>query len=80
MEDQLRGERTNTVGTNEEHLLLENQNLGEDPQQHVAGERVKDALEVMWYKVRHLQMSERQRLPKLIENKKLIRLRKEMLE
>jgi hypothetical protein len=79
MEDQLREELTNTVGTNE-HLLVENQNLGEDPQQHVAGERVKDALEIMWYKVRHLQMSEKQRLPKLIENKKLVSLTKEIME
>jgi hypothetical protein len=32
----------------------------------------------MWYKVRLLQMSERQRLPKLVENNKIIRLKKEM--
>jgi hypothetical protein len=35
-EDQLREEQTNNVGATEEHLLLENRNLGEDTQQYVA--------------------------------------------
>jgi hypothetical protein len=75
-EDQLREEQTNNVHTTEEHLLLQNRNLGEDTQQHVAGEKLKEETE-MWYKVRLLQMSERQRMPKLIGNNKIIRLKKE---
>jgi hypothetical protein len=47
-EDQLREEQTNNVGATEEHLLLENRNLGEDTQQHVAGEKLKEELEIMW--------------------------------
>jgi hypothetical protein len=56
---QLREEQTNNVGATEEHLLLENRNLGEDTQQHVVGEKLKEELEIMWYKVRLLQMYER---------------------
>jgi hypothetical protein len=77
-EDQLRQEQTNNVGATEEHLLLENRNLGEDTQQHVAGEKLKGELEIMWYKVRLLQIPERQRLQKLIENNKTIWLKKEI--
>jgi hypothetical protein len=77
-EDQLREEQTNNAGATEEHLLLQNRNLGQDAQQHVAGEKLKEELEIMWYKVRLLQMSERQRLPKLVENRKIIWLKKEI--
>jgi hypothetical protein len=41
-EDQLRDEKTNNVGATEERLLLENRNLGEYTQQHVAGEKLKE--------------------------------------
>jgi hypothetical protein len=77
-EDQLRDEQTNNVGATEEHLLLENRNLGEYTQQHVAREKLKEELEIMWYRVRLLQMSERQRLPKLVEINKIVRIKKEM--
>jgi hypothetical protein len=77
-EDQLREEQTNNAGATENHLILKNRNLGGDTQQHVAGEKLKEDLEIMWYKVRLLQMSERQRLPKVIENNKIIWLKKEM--
>jgi hypothetical protein len=40
-EDQLRDEQTNSIGAAEEHLLLENRNLGEDTQQHVAREKLQ---------------------------------------
>jgi hypothetical protein len=39
---------------------------------------LKEEFKIMWYKVRLLQMSERQRLPKLVENNKIIRLKKEL--
>jgi hypothetical protein len=47
-------------------IIIQNRNLGEDTQQHVAGEKLKEELEIMWCKVRLLQMSKRQRLPKLV--------------
>jgi hypothetical protein len=59
-EDQLREEQTNNVGATEEHLLLENR------------KELKEELKIMWYKVRLLQMSERQRLPKLVENNQIV--------
>jgi hypothetical protein len=77
-EDQLREEQTSNTVATEEHLLLENRNLEEDTQQHVAGEKLKEELEIMWYKVGLLQMSKRQRLPKLTESNKIIWLKKEM--
>jgi hypothetical protein len=43
-EDQLREEQRNNAGVTEEHLLLKNRNLGEDTQQHVAGEKLKEEL------------------------------------
>jgi hypothetical protein len=77
-EDQLREEQTNNADATEEHLPLQNRNLGQDTQQHVAREKLKEELEIMWYKVRLLQMSERQRLPKLVEISKIIWLKKEI--
>jgi hypothetical protein len=62
------------VGTDEEHT--ENKDLGEDAEQNIARDKLKEELQIMWYKMRLLQMSERQRLPILIENNKLIILRK----
>jgi hypothetical protein len=46
-EEQLREEQTNNVGATEEHLLLENINFEEDTQQPVAGEKLKEELEIM---------------------------------
>jgi hypothetical protein len=74
----IREEQTNNADATEEYLLLQNRNLGEVTQQHVAGENLKEELEILWYKVRLLQMSERLRLPKLVEISKIIRLKKEI--
>jgi hypothetical protein len=38
--------------------------------------KLKDSLQITWLKVRLLQMPERERLPKLKENSKLIKLSK----
>jgi hypothetical protein len=75
-EDQLKEKQTNNIGATEEHLLLENRNSGEDTQQHAEGEKLKEEIEIMWYKVRLLQMSERQRLPKLVGNNKIGSIKK----
>jgi hypothetical protein len=57
--------------------LKKNKDLGEDAEQNTARDKLREELQIMWYKMRMLQMSERQRLPKLIENK-LIHLKKEI--
>jgi hypothetical protein len=50
--------------------------LGEDAEQYIARDKLREELQIMWYKMRLLQMSESQRLPKLTENNKLIHLKK----
>ena len=40
--------------------------------------KLQEELQIMWHKVRLLQMSERERLPKLNENSKLIKLKNEI--
>jgi hypothetical protein len=49
----------------------------EDADQHTARDKLKEDLQIMCYRVKLLQMPERQRLPKLSENTKLIHLKKE---
>jgi hypothetical protein len=76
-ENNIREEENNSnVDTNEEHL--ENKDLGEDAEQNIARDKLRAELQIMWYKVRLLQMSERQRLPKLTENNKLTHIKKEI--
>jgi hypothetical protein len=59
-ENNRREEETNSsVGTNEEHT--ENKDLGEDAEKNIARDKLREELQIMWYKVR-----QRQRLPKLI--------------
>jgi hypothetical protein len=64
------------VGTNEEHF--ENKDSGEDAEPNIERDKLREELQLMWYKVRLLQMYERQRLSKLIENSKLIHPKKEI--
>jgi hypothetical protein len=64
------------VGNNEEHL--ENKDFGEDVEQNIATDKFREELQIMLYKVKLFQMYERQRLPKLIENNKLIHLKNEI--
>ena len=40
--------------------------------------KLKEDLQIMWHKVRLLQMSEREKLPKLKTNSKLIKLQEEI--
>jgi hypothetical protein len=65
-----------SVGTDEEHL--DNKDSGEDAEQNTARDKLREELQIMWYKVRLLRMSERQRMPKLIEKNKLMHLKKEI--
>jgi hypothetical protein len=74
-ENNIRQEENSSVGTTEEHSEIKV--LGEDAEQ-IAIDNLREELQIIWYKVKLLQMSERQRLPKLIENNKLIHLKKEI--
>jgi len=47
-------------------------------EQHTVKSKLKEDLQIMWYKVRLLQMSEREKLPKLKTNIKLIKLQEEI--
>jgi hypothetical protein len=76
-QNNIRDEENNSnVGTNEEHLEIKD--LGEDVEQNKARDKLREKLQIMWYKARLLQMSARQRRPKLTENNELIHLQKEI--
>jgi len=47
-------------------------------EQHTVKYKLKEDLQIMWHKVRFLQMSERKMLPKLKTNSKLIKLQEEI--
>jgi hypothetical protein len=47
-------------------------------EQHTVRKKVKEDLQIMWHKVRLLQISEREKLPKLKTNSKLIKLQEEI--
>jgi hypothetical protein len=48
-ENSIRDEENNSsVGTNEEYL--ENKDLGEDAEQNIARDKLREELQIMWYK------------------------------
>jgi len=47
-------------------------------EQHTVKNKLKEDLQIMWLKVRLLQMSEREKLPKLKTHSKLIKLQEEI--
>ena len=47
-------------------------------EQHTVKNKLKEDLQIMWHKVRLLQMSEREKLPKLKTHSKLIKLQEEI--
>jgi hypothetical protein len=50
-------EENNDTGISEEHA--ENKNLRKDAEQHTVGDKLKEELQIVWCKVRLLQMPER---------------------
>jgi len=46
-------------------------------EQHTARNKLKEDHQIMWHKVRLLQMSQRERLPKLKEKSKLVKLKEQ---
>ena len=55
-----------------------NKHPSSEGEQHTLKNKLKEDLQIMWHKVRLLQMSEREKLPKLKANSKLIKLQEEI--
>jgi len=55
-----------------------NKHLSAVGEQHTVKNKLKEDLQIMWHKVRLLQMSEMEKLPKLETNSKLIKLQEEI--
>jgi hypothetical protein len=55
-----------------------NKNPSSEGEQHTVRNKLKEDIQIMWHKVRLLQMSVRERLPKLKTNTKLIKLQEEI--
>jgi len=55
-----------------------NKHPSAEGKQHTFTNKLKEDLQIMWHKVRLLQMSEREQLPKLKTNSKLIKLQEEI--
>ena len=49
-----------------------NKHPSAEGEQHTVKNKLKEDLQIMWHKVRLLQISEREKLPKLKTNSKLI--------
>jgi len=58
--------------------LENNKYLSAEGEQHAVKNKQKEDLQIMWHKVRLLQMSEREKLPKLKTKSKLIKLQEEI--
>jgi len=55
-----------------------NKHLSAEGEQHTVKNKLKEDLQIMWNKVRLLQMFKREKLPKLKTNSKLIKLQEEI--
>jgi hypothetical protein len=65
----------NNMDTSEKQT--QNKNRGKVTEQHGTRNKFKEELQMIWYKVRLLQMLERHRLPELRENNTVIQFKKE---
>jgi hypothetical protein len=54
------------------------ENKSAEGEQHTVGNKLKEDLQIMWHKVRLLQMFEKEKLPKLKTNSKLIKFQEEI--
>ena len=86
---EVNGDRTDTNGIEYQNRDKENENadcskeeINKHPsaegEQHTVKNKLKEDLQIMWHKVRLLQMSEREKLPRLKTNSKLIKLQEEI--
>jgi hypothetical protein len=71
---QNRDEESNSTGLGK----TDSKHSGTEAGQHTVRNKLKEDLQIMWHTVRLLQMYERERLPKLRENSKLIKLKEEI--
>jgi len=87
--NEVKGDRTNASGTEYQKRDKENENTDCDKaqinkhpsaegEQHAVKNKLKEDLQIMWHKVRLLQISEREKLPRLKTNSKLIKLQEEI--
>jgi len=87
--NKVNGDRTDANGIEYQKRDKENENtecgkaqINKHPsaerEQHTVKNKLKEDLQIMWYKVRLLQISEREKLPRLKINSKLIKLQEEI--
>ena len=85
----MNGDRTDTNGIEYQKRDKENENtdcgkeqINKHPsaegKQHTFKNKLKEDLKIMWHKARLLQISEREKLPRLKTNSKLIKLKEEI--
>jgi Skp family chaperone for outer membrane proteins len=75
IEQQKRDQESNNTGFGK---VENNKQPSAEGEQHTVRNKLKEDLQIMWHKVRLLQVSERERLPKLKTNSKLIKLQEEI--
>jgi len=71
LEHQKRQQDSNDTGFGK---VENNKRSSAEGEQHTVRNKLKEDLQIMWHKVRLLQMSEREKLPKLKTNSKLIKI------
>jgi len=75
LENQKRDQENNNIGFGK---VENNKHPSAEGEQHTVRNRIKEDLQIIWHKVRLLQMSEREKLPKLKTNSKLIKFQEEI--
>ena len=75
IEHQKRDQENNNTGFGK---VENNRHPSAEGEQHTVRNKLKEDLQIMWHKVRLLQMSEMEKLPKLKANSKLIKLQEEI--
>jgi len=75
IEHQKRDQENNNTGFGK---VENNKHQSAEGEQHTVKNKLKEDLQIMCHKVRLLQMSEREKLPKLKTNSKLIKLQEEI--
>jgi hypothetical protein len=75
VEYQKRDQESNSTGFGK---VENNKHQSAEGEQHTVRNKIKEDLQIMWHTVRLLQMSEREKLPKLRTNGKLINLQEEI--
>jgi hypothetical protein len=74
-EHQKRDQESNDTGFGK---VENNKHPNAEEEQHTARNKLKEHLQIMWHKGRLLQMSKREKLPKLKTNSKVIKLQEEI--